>query len=411
MLAASPVQRIEAMPQLNTVLHVVLRVRLAVTLSMPHDLSMSSWTIYCTACENEIPSEYRGFRCKCGGPLDIRFQPEMKIDDLRSDGTLWRYRQAIPIEKDECIVSLGEGGTPIQEESIVGDRVFLKLEFLAPTGSFKDRGAAVLLSRLKEMGVYEILEDSSGNAGCSLAAYSAAARIRIRVLVPASIPEGKAVQIASYGATLERISGSRDEVAREALRRAEDGIYASHNYQPFFLQGTKTFAYEVFEQMDPLPDAIFIPVGNGSLLLGCFKAFQEMIALGWIEKMPHLVGVQAVSHAPIYTEVTGYRPGSGNEKTIADGIAIGQPARLVTAAHAIKASGGTALAVDDEQIRAAQRVLAHRGYLVEPTAAAALAGYRLWREKHKETEGRFLVPLTGLGLKDFASLREIVMSP
>ena len=364
----------------------------------------------CTLCGEAYPKDFLGFRCRCGGPLDIRFETVMIRDDLTLSQTLWRYRRALPLERDTSIISLGEGMTPVLEETVDGSSVGLKLEYLAPTGSFKDRGASVLLSRLKEMGVEEILEDSSGNAGCSLAAYSAAAGIRCRVMVPANIPEGKAVQIASYGAILERVSGTRDDVANRALERSRETFYASHNWQPFFLQGTKTFAYEVFEQMDPLPDYIFYPIGNGSLLVGSHKGFKEMKAMRWLEKVPGLVGVQAVSHSPIYTAITGKTVETKTKKTLAGGIAIGQPARLRSVVEAIRATDGTAVVVNDAQIQAAQRWLARRGYLVEPTSAAALAGYNLWREANRDFDGRVLIPLTGLGLKDLDSLSRLADS-
>jgi threonine synthase len=298
--------------------------------------------------------------------------------------------------------------TPVSRERMGEERIDLKLEYLAPTGSFKDRGASVLLSRLKEMGIEEILEDSSGNAGCSLAAYAAAAGIRCRVLVPENVPEGKALQIASYGAILERIPGSRDDVAQEALRRAETSFYASHNWQPFFIQGTKTFAFEVAEQLSRLPDAIFYPVGNGSLLVGSYKGFYEMKTLGWIDKIPRLIGVQTVSHPPIYEAVTGQSCLSRAEKTIAGGIAIGKPTRLKQVSEVIRKTDGTVFVVTDDQIREAQRDLARRGYLVEPTAAAALAGYRIWRSAAGDKEQKVLIPLTGSGLKDPDSLRAII---
>jgi threonine synthase len=227
-------------------------------------------------------------------------------------------------------------------------------------------------------------------------------------MVPASIPDGKAIQIASYGAHLERVSGSRDDVASRALECSKETFYASHNWQPFFLQGTKTFAFEVFEQMDPLPDYVFYPVGNGSLLIGSYKGFEEMRSMRWIKKTPHLVGVQAVSHSPIYTEVTGLTVETQNKSTLAGGIAIGRPARLHSVVDAIRATEGTSIVVNDERIRTAQKWLARKGYLVEPTAAAALAGYNVWRESNRDFAGRVLIPLTGLGLKDMDSLSQLV---
>ena len=372
---------------------------------------MTSWTLICVACEREVDRDFKGFRCSCGGPLDVQLRLSLARGSFSSDdGSLWRYRDAIPIDDQSAIVSLGEGMTPLLEAELDGARLLLKAEYLAPTGSFKDRGASVLLSRLKEMGVEEILEDSSGNAGCSLAAYAAAGGIKCRVLVPENIPEEKAIQIESYGAVLERIVGSRDDVAAEALRRSGEIFYASHNWQPFFLQGTKTFAYELFEQAEPLPDVIFYPIGNGSLILGSFKGFSEMKALGWLDTVPRLVGIQVASHSPVYSRVTGNHAEASGDHTIAKGIAVREPVRLEQVADAILATSGTVVAIDDGQIRVAQKDLARAGFLVEPTSAAVLAGYRVWKENGGEAE-RPLLPLTGWGLKDMNSLDNLAVEP
>jgi threonine synthase len=298
--------------------------------------------------------------------LDVVVEPSLTPGNLRAEeASLWRYRDAIPVEDEKAIVSLGEGMTPLLEAVLDGVRILLKAEYLSPTGSFKDRGASVLLSRLKEMRVEEILEDSSGNAGCSMAAYAAAAGIKCRVLVPENVPQEKAIQIASYGAILERIPGSRDDVAE-----------------------------------------IFYPVGNGSLILGSLKGCSEMKALGWIDEIPRLIGVQVVSHAPVYTRVTGDKPQSVGDHTIAKGIAVRKPVRLQQIADAIRSTAGTVVTIEDSQIRVAQRDLARAGFLVEPTSATALAGYRVWKEGGEEGE-RVLLPLTGWGLKDIVSLEEL----
>ena len=372
---------------------------------------MTSWTLRCAACERDTDRDFKGFRCSCGEPLDVQLELSGTRDIVSSDdGSLWRYRDVIPISDQEAIVSLGEGMTPLLEAVFDGTRVLLKAEYLAPTGSFKDRGASVLLSRLKEMGVEEILEDSSGNAGCSLAAYAAAAGIKCRVLVPENVPLEKALQIESYGAVLERIAGSRDEVAAEALRRSGETFYASHNWQPFFLEGTKTFAYELFEQAEPLPDVIFYPIGNGSLILGSFKGFNEMKSLGWIDTVPRMVGIQVASYSPVYSRVTGNHPEPNEDETIAKGIAVREPVRLAQLADAILATSGTVVAVDDGQIRVAQKKLARAGFLVEPTSAAVLAGYLAWKGNGGEAE-RPLLPLTGWGLKDMETLVNLADEP
>jgi len=368
---------------------------------------MLSWQLKCTVCEKEASRDARIFRCSCGGVLDVVLElPRDLTDHFRRAESLWRYRAAIPIQDDAAIVTLGEGGTPLIQFELEGEPFLLKLEYRAPTASFKDRGASVLLSRLREMRVEEILEDSSGNAGCSIAAYAAAAGIRCRVLVPAVVASEKAVQITSYGATLERVPGSRDDVAAEALRRSRSTFYASHVWQPFFLQGTKTFAYEIFEQAETLPESIFFPVGNGSLLLGAFKGFTELVELGLIEKVPRLIAVQAKSHPPVYRRVGGIDVPSVDESatdTIAKGIAVRDPVRLDQIVEAIRATNGTAVVVTEEEIRSAQRVLARRGLLVEPTSAAVFAGYRTWASSGGDKRGRVLLPLTGSGVKDLGS--------
>ncbi|MGH9459701.1 MAG: threonine synthase [Vicinamibacteria bacterium] len=371
------------------------------------DGGMKDWKLVCLACGRESDPDGRVYRCACGGVLDIEMVPPPELRSrLGREESLWRYRAAIPVDDESAIVTLGEGQTPLIEVELDGNALLLKLEYRAPTGSFKDRGASVLLSRLKEMRIQEILEDSSGNAGCSIAAYAAAAGIRCRVLVPEEVTPEKAVQIKSYGAVLERVPGSREEVAAEAMQRSRETYYASHSWQPFFLQGTKTFAYEIFEQADPLPEAIVFPVGNGTLLLGAFKGFSELLTLGLVERIPRLIAVQAASYDPVYARLTGRdskRAKKDRLQTIAKGIAVRQPVRLEQIVEAIRLTEGAAVAVRDDEIRDAQRLLARRGLLVEPTSAAALAGYRVWERTHGGEGLKALLPLTGSGVKDLAS--------
>ena len=372
---------------------------------------MNAWKLECLACGRASAPDRLLWRCTCGGVLDIVTEPPKSFrTDLLSKESLWRYRATIPVGDDSAIVTLGEGLTPVIELDWDGETVAFKLEYRAPTGSFKDRGASVLLSRLKELGVREILEDSSGNAGCSIAAYAAAAGIQCRVLVPEEVTDEKAVQIASYGATLERVAGSRDDVAAEAVRRSEKIFYASHAWQPFFLQGTKTFAYEVFEQSDSMPEAIFFPTGNGSLLLGSFKGFGELLAARLIERMPRLIAVQSVSYRPVYAgllDSDSERDGWSSAPTIAKGIAVRAPARLKQIVEAVRRSGGTAVAVTDDEIRHAQKLLARRGLLVEPTSAAVVAGYLAWKRERGDEPLKVLMPLTGSGVKDLASFEHL----
>jgi threonine synthase len=225
------------------------------------------------------------------------------------------------------------------------------------------------------------VEDSSGNAGAAVAAYCREAGVKCKVYVPESVRPEKADRIRRYGAELRQVRGSREDCAREAQRAARKTYYASHSHNPFFLQGTKTFAYEICEQLDwQVPDAVVLPVGNGTLLLGSYIGFKDVIAAGLADRMPRLIGVQARACAPLYHAFhEGGEPGDGRievapGETMADGIAIASPVRGLQVLDAVRETGGTFCAVDDPEIVAALRDVAGKGFQIEPTAAVALAG-------------------------------------
>lgn len=284
--------------------------------------------------------------------------------------------------------------------------LFGKLECQSPTGSFKDRGSTVLMSVLKEGGVAEIAEDSSGNAGASIAAYATRAGITAHIFAPASAPLAKLQQIKVYGARVHLIEGPREAATQAAMDYlAQRGlVYASHNLSPYFLEGAKTFAYEVVRQSrDGLPGHIVIPVGNGSLLIGAWKGFLELKAKGAISFIPRLHAVQAEAVRPITSayEGTPWRPQPG-ARTVAGGISVAQPPRLRQALRAIQETGGTAVAVPDEAILRWQIALAQEeGLYAEPTSAAGFAGVELLVQRGViEADAPVLVPITGMGLKD-----------
>ncbi len=194
-----------------------------------------------------------------------------------------------------------EGFTPLVETDFNGHRVLLKIDYLFPTGSYKDRGATVLISKAKELGIKKVIEDSSGNAGSAIAAYCARAGIGCEIYVPQTTSLGKLVQIQAYGANLRRIEGSREETARVAMEAASRIYYASHCWNPFFLHGTKTFAFEIWEQLGwKAPDVLILPVGHGTLFLGAYLGFKELKEAGLVKRVPKLVAVQSVSCAPLY---------------------------------------------------------------------------------------------------------------
>lgn len=342
-----------------------------------------------------------------GAPLDLEFEPRFDPDRLKSGApTLWRYREAIPINDDGCIVTLGEGFTPLIEAELGGRRVRLKLDQLMPSGSFKDRGASVLLSHALELGVRRVVEDSSGNAGASTAAYAARAGIEAELFVPATASPAKLSQIELYGARLRRVDGTREETAAACQRAADSAYYASHVWQPWFMHGTKTFVYEVVEQLGwRAPDAIVVPVGNGTLLLGCYLGLTELAAAGLIDRMPRLIGVQAAACAPLYQ---AWKSGADSavavdsRSTQAEGIAIAAPARGKQCLHAIRATAGEIIVVSEHALTAALRAATGLGLLIEPTAAVALAG-----ASEFELPGATVVAITGHGLKAIGALKSL----
>ena len=297
---------------------------------------------------------------------------------------------------------LGQGNTP----TISFDwpdarrlRLELKLEYLSPTGSFKDRGAAMLISAAWSGGATAFAEDSSGNAGAALAAYAAAARISAEIFVPADAPQVKQAQIAAVGGSIHTVDGDREAVAAAAERYAqEQGIpYLSHNRSPYFSEGMKPAAEEIAEH--GLPDAIVLPVGNGSMLIGLHRGFQELIQLHRIDRIPRLFAIQAMNVGPLAAAFRNHEP-QRPQPTIADGIAVSQPPRLAQMLDAIRGSGGAAGVVSEIEIEAARRTISERGLYVEPTSAVPLAALRRLLERGMIAEDeRVLVPLTGSGLK------------
>jgi threonine synthase len=321
----------------------------------------------------------------------------------RETPSMWRYGAAVrlPASPD---VTLGEGWTPLLPTPWGDMPVMLKAEYLMPSGSFKDRGTVVMLNYLKQVGVIDILEDSSGNAGASVAAYAAAAGMRCRIMVPASAPAAKMVQMAAMGAEVVAIEGSREDVARAALDAAETAFYASHNRQPFFLEGTKTLAFEIWEQLGARPpDSVVVPLGQGSNVMGCHIGFAELRAAGAIERLPRIYAVQAANCAPYHAAF-----GAGGtarvdiepRPTIADGIASSNPVRLSEVMAALHETGGATVAVSEEEIVAALGRLARLGHFVEPTAAATGAGLERLIGDGRFAPGETVVAvLTGTGLK------------
>ena len=359
--------------------------------------------LVCSKCNRSLSLDEKLWKCPCGGLLDLQFQSAFPIDKIKKRRpTLWRYREAIPISRDESILSFDEGFTPLLPVDFQARRVWLKQDHLFPTGSYKDRGASVLMSKVKELGIARVVEDSSGNAGCAIAAYGAKGGIETEIFVPENTSPGKLAQIRAYGAVLNRIPGSREETAKAVWNAAGKDYYASHSWNPFFFHGTKTFAFELWEQLDwKEPDTVVLPAGNGTLLLGARIGFGELLEAGMIRAAPKIIAVQAASCAPLakaFRERSKRIPPIVPRDTLAEGIAIAEPVRGEQIVDAVRKSGGDFLAVGEEEIRKSLRWLSAKGFYVEPTAAATVAGVFKYLES-SDPEEVIVSVLTGHGLK------------
>jgi len=381
---------------------------------------MRAKNLICTSCKTTYSLNERVVACsKCGNVLDLEYdlssiagraREEIFDHDTRS---IWRYRELLPIKDKRCIVSMGEGLTALRRagryaESIGLSDLALKLDYLNPTGSFKDRGSSVSVSKINELGIKAVLDDSSGNAGASLAAYCAAAEIACVLYVPAAASSEKLIQARIYGAGIVKIAGTRTEVAKAADNawRSSALYYASHNLSPFFLDGMKTLAYEIAEDLNwQLPDHVVFPVGGGALMAGTYKGFQDMLTLGWTDQIPRLHCIQSEACMPI---VEAFRKGKAHVEptvegeTVAGGIRISNPGRGDQVLEAVRATEAAAVSVTDEAILAHQKLLGRKeGIFAEPTSCAALAGLaRLVETNAIRPQDSVVVPLTGFGLKD-----------
>ncbi|MEU4351226.1 pyridoxal-phosphate dependent enzyme [Streptomyces sp. NPDC023838] len=340
----------------------------------------------------------------CGGPWDLDFAAgAVELKSLTGRvGSLWRYAEALPLDGPPP-VTLGEGRTPLVP---LTDTVTAKLDFLMPTLSFKDRGAVMLAELARRLAPERVIADSSGNAGTSVAAYLARAGLPCTVYVPEATSPKKVEQIGAHGARVVRVPGDREATARAARTAADTPgtFYASHVFNPYFLHGTKTYVYELWEELGGrLPGAIVVPVGNGTLLLGAALATAELYAHGLIPERPALVAVQAEAVSPLAgafragTEEVAQVAEVASAETLAEGIAIPRPPRARQILRAVRESGGTFLTVTEDQIRAAQLDLAGRGLFVESTGVACWAAVTASPEALGGREA--VVPLCGAGLK------------
>ncbi len=368
--------------------------------------------IKCIECGMEYePSPI--YRCgRCNGLLEIRVRLPDK-DVLSSwrarDFNVWRYRELLPVDDYNMIVSMGEGGTRLLnldrvEESIgkSGFRVFLKVEGDNPTGSFKDRGMTVGVTKAREFKYKRVACASTGNTSASMAAYAARAGLEPIVFIPrGKIARGKLSQAIAHGATIVEVEGVFDDALRKVLDYvAKNKVYLLNSINPYRLEGQKTIAYEIFEQLGEVPDYVVVPVGNAGNISAIWKGFKELYEMGVINHLPIMVGVQAEGASPLakaYIEKRTFKP-LEDPWTIASAIRIGNPVNWPKAWRAVEESNGFFSIVSDEEIVSAQMRLAREeGTLVEPASASPLAALL---KDPDAFDGNIVLIATGHGLKD-----------
>jgi threonine synthase len=357
---------------------------------------------------------------KCGDILEVKYDFKELSKKLEKSNwrnvplSVWRYRDFMPIEDISKIISLNEGGTGLHYCHKLGRKVglvqlYVKNEGENPTGSFKDRGMTVGVSKANELGAKNVICASTGNTSASLAAYAAKAGMRCTVLIPSGkIAYGKLSQAMIYGAKVLQVQGNFDQSLDFVFKIAEKhpSIYLLNSINPFRVEGQKSLGFEICDQLDgEAPDRVGVPVGNAGNISAIWKGFSEYHKLGLIKKLPKMTGIQAEGSAPIAQMI---KTGSNEmvpvktPETLATAIRIGAPVSWKKAVNAIRNSGGTAETVTDEEILAAQKLLARvEGIFVEPASASSIAGLvKLINSGVIDKDERVVCVTTGHGLKD-----------
>ena len=377
------------------------------------------FSLKCFGCGGVI-EDLTAIKCSlCGSPITLEYTDAHILEGFKGicGYGLWRYRKLFPRIPDEFIVSLGEGGTPIIEANGIAKklgikRVYLKLEYMNPTGSLKDRGSSLMISMLKWLRIKKIADDSSGNAGASIAAYSAKAGLECIIYVPQHTPIDKIAQISMYGARVVKVPGDRSETSKAILRDSSKGLfyYASHNWSPYFLDGFRSFAFEIIEQLDgKLPEHIVFPVGGGSLMLGSYLGFIDALKAEIIKCIPKIHIVQSEACAPI---VNAFERGSEHVEpvvegeTIAGGLRVSNPPKGDMILKALRSVGGIAVKVSDQEILDGYITLSKvEGVFCEPTSATVYPALKKLIDLGVVgSDDSVLLPITGFGLKDTRTL-------
>src|SRR6202142_1407258 len=322
----------------------------------------------CSLCNRKFQAGKAWNLCESGGPLLVRYDLALlretwSLDSFASaPDSMWRYAPALPVQLATSIISLGEGMTPLLQACRTGDRIgaadlLVKDEGLNPTGSFKARGLSCAVSMCVELGVKKVAIPSAGNAAGAMAAYAAAAGIEAHIFMPRDVPQANYIECCAAGAHVTLVDGLISDCAKSVMsRKDQEGLFdVSTLKEPYRIEGKKTMGYEVAEQFRwQLPDVIFYPCGGGVGLIGMWKAFAEMEALGWITaKRPKMIAVQAEGCAPIVKAFEEGKPRSEffeHAETIASGLRVPKALGDFLVLDAVRQSGGTAVAVSDEDM-------------------------------------------------------------
>jgi len=380
---------------------------------------MDNRFLRCIGCGKKFPENDIVYACpKCSNLLEVVLPlDEMDPKKLRKAFnsrplSVWRYKELLPRIGSRTPVSMNEGGTPLHRcsrlsEKIGAKNLYIKFDGMNPTGSFKDRGMTVGVTKAKDLKVKTVVCASTGNTSASLAAYSSLAGLKCIVMIPSGmIALGKLSQAMMHGATVFAVKGNFDDALDLVMKSSRElGLYVLNSVNPFRLEGQKTAAFEICDQLGCAPDSLVIPVGNGGNNAAYWKGFSEFKDLDLSRSSPRIYGIQAEGAAPIaraFAKKTNKIEPIRNPETIATAIKIGNPANWLKTMNAIRSSKGTSIAVPDEEIISAQKMVAQmEGLFVEPAAAASIAGLiRLLDTGEVDKREKIVCVATGHGLKD-----------
>ncbi|MDO4615641.1 MAG: threonine synthase [Lachnospiraceae bacterium] len=375
----------------------------------------------CVKCGKMYDADPNVTTCSCGGILDIVYDYEYIRTKLtkeklaaRKNPSMWRYRELLPVEEDTPDTPLRVGWSPLYEEPYLAEmlgikKLYVKDDGLNPTASLKDRASAMAVAKAREAGAEVIACSSTGNAASSLAGNAAAAGLKTYIFVPSRAPKGKVAQLLTFGATVISVEGSYEDTFELSKAAIEKWGWYNRNaaINPYLSEGKKTVSLEIMEQLNwEVPDYLAVSVGDGCTIAGVWKGLKDLYGIGFIDRLPRLIAVQAQGCYPINRAVEQNRPWEPmEENTIADSIAVGVPRNPDKAINAIRESDGLTVEVTDEEIMAAQKLLGRTcGVFGEPAGVTGTAGLKKLCEEGKiPADASVVSVVTGNGLKDVAN--------